>query len=225
MKKIFASIIIVSILVMVGCTTKIPFETSPEKEIRIEYMEEMKQNYSLYKEMYDEYIKIRALGGLKKPSEEFTEFLENMKATKTKEYIGRFADNGDKLALLKMGLTNRKEEYSQEIKELVDNYLKATRLQTKVGDYLLTPELKACNPEEKVLDYLNKNKITIEEIIFPETFEKIDYDVYPLKHTYRYVLKGSVKGKSFEKEIVQDFYIGFDWSDMKNVQNQIEDID
>jgi hypothetical protein len=44
----------------------------------------------------------------------------------------------------------------------------------------------------------------------PQALEKVDYDIYPMKFTYRYILKGTMGKKSFEKEVVQNFYVGVD---------------
>ncbi|WP_207207978.1 hypothetical protein [Xylanivirga thermophila] len=40
-----------------------------------------------------------------------------------------------------------------------------------------------------------------------------------MKSTYRYILKGTVGKKPFEKEVVQDFCIGIDWSEGKEKEN------
>ena len=206
-------------LILTGCATSKPFNKSPEEEIRVNYMEDIINNYEEYSEIYTEYSKFRIAGNV---SEKYEKFLERYKKEKTKEEIGKFADNGDKFILLQIAIEEDKQRLEQEFVTLVTNYLKATKLQAKDTEYAFSPEFKNQNPEGKVLEYLEQENIKIEKIIFPEVFEEVDYSIYPAKCSYRYVLQGTVKGKPFTKEMFQDFYLGFDWQDKKNIFNIIE---
>lgn len=103
---------------------------------------------------------------------------------------------------------------------MVDNYLKYSRLgDEKATEFGLSPELEAQDPVGKVKKNMEDNNIKITDISLPESFEQIDYSVYPIKFTYRYILKGTMGKKSFEKEIAQDFYVGIDWSKGKEKEN------
>lgn len=85
--------------------------------------------------------------------------------------------------------------------------------------------MEAQDPVGKVKKYMQDNDIKVTEISFPETFEQVDYSIYPIKFTYRYILKGTIGKKPFEKEVVQDFYVGIDWSmgkDLENMRDVIE---
>lgn len=224
MKKIVVFILFfVLILTLAGCGSKeLPFTNSPENSIKIDYMEDIVLNKDTYKEMYMDYASMRLVGFM---SEDLEKFLTEMENVST-ERVGKFADNGDKFIAFQMSLDNYKEDINKGAKTLVDNYLKYTRLGDKEATaFGLSPELEAQDPVGKVKKYMKDNDIKVTEISFPETFEQIDYSVYPVKFTYRYVLKGTMGKKSFEKEVVQNFYVGIDWSkgkDKENIRDVIE---
>jgi len=224
MKKIVIFVLFfVLILTLAGCGSKeLPFTNSPENSIKIDYMEDIVLNKDTYKEMYMDYASMRLVGFM---SEDLEKFLTEMENVST-ERVGKFADNGDKFIAFQMSLDNYKEDINKGAKTLVDNYLKYTRLGDKEATaFGLSPELEAQDPVGKVKKYMKDNDIKVTEISFPETFEQIDYSVYPVKFTYRYVLKGTMGKKSFEKEVVQNFYVGIDWSkgkDKENIRDVIE---
>lgn len=211
---LFCFIIILSLM---GCSEKeLPFTNSPENNIKIDYMEDIVLNKDTYKEMYMDYASMRIVGFM---SEDLEKFLTEMENVST-ERVGKFADNGDKFILINAVMENNKEGVLEGAKEMVDNYLRYSRLgDENATGFGLSPELEAQDPVGKVKQYMQDNDIKVTDISFPKTFEQVDYSVYPVKFTYRYVLKGTMGKKSFEKEVVQDFYVGVDWSKGKDKEN------
>lgn len=203
---------------LVGCSEKTePFTHSPENDIKIDYMEEIIQNQEKYEGLYYDYASMMIVGVM---SDELEQFANGL----TEEASGKFADNANKHIVLKMSLDEYQEEIDEGAKTLVDNYLKYSRLGDKEAtEFGLSKELEAQDPIGKVNQYMKDENIEITEIVFPETFENVNYDLYPMKYTYRYILKGTVNKQPFEKEVVQDFYIGVDWSEgMDNIKDIIE---
>ena len=203
---------------LVGCSEKTePFTHSPENDIKIDYMEEIIQNQEKYEGLYYDFASMRIVGVM---SDELEQFANGL----TEEASGKFADNANKHIALKMLLDEYQEEIDEGAKTLVDNYLKYSRLGDKEAtEFGLSKELEAQDPIGKVNQYMKDENIKITEIVFPETFENVNYDLYPMKYTYRYILKGTVNKQPFEKEVVQDFYIGVDWSEgMDNIKDVIE---
>lgn len=203
---------------LVGCSEKTePFTHSPENDIKIDYMEEIIQNQEKYEGLYYDYASMMIVGVM---SDELEQFANGL----TEEASGKFADNANKHIVLKMSLDEYQEEIDEGAKTLVDNYLKYSRLGDKEAtEFGLSKELEAQDPIGKVNQYMKDENIEITEIVFPETFENVNYDLYPMKYTYRYILKGTVNKQPFEKEVVQDFYIGVDWSEgMDNIKDVIE---
>ncbi|PNT90339.1 hypothetical protein [Clostridium thermosuccinogenes] len=209
---LFCFIIILSLM---GCSEKeLPFTNSPENDIKIDYMEGIVQDQDKYEKLYMDYSSMKIAGVM---SEELEQFIEDLKKNKSTEGAGKFADNGDKFIAFQMSLDDYKEDINKGAKTLVDNYLKYTRLGDKEATVFgLSPELEAQDPVGKVKQYMEKNNIKVTEIVFPEAFEEANYNLYPVKYTYRYILKGTVNNKPFEKEVVQDFYVGIDWSEGKD---------
>ncbi|XOQ45310.1 MAG: Secreted protein [Clostridium sp.] len=208
---LFCFIIILSLM---GCSEKeLPFTNSPENDIKIDYMEDIVQDQEKYEQMYKDYISARLTANV---SDELDKFITELK-NKSTETAGKFVDNGDKFIAFQMSLDDYKEDINKGAKTLVDNYLKYTRLGDKEATaFGLSPELEAQDPVGKVKQYMEKNNIKVTEIVFPEAFEEANYNLYPVKYTYRYILKGTVNNKPFEKEVVQDFYVGIDWSEGKD---------
>lgn len=211
---LFCFIIILSLM---GCSEKeLPFTNSPENNIKIDYMEDIVLNKDTYKEMYMDYASMRIVGFM---SEDLEKFLTEMENVST-ERVGKFVDNGDKFIIVQTVKEKNEEDIKEIFKNMIDNYLKYSRLgdesATKFG---LSPELETQDPVGKVKKYMQDNDIKITEISFPNGFEKVDFDIYPMEFTYRYILKGTMKKKPFEKEVVQKFYVGFDWSKGKDKEN------
>lgn len=179
-------------------------------------MEDIVQNQDKYEKMYMDYASMRIVGTMSDELEKFLTELEN----KSTETVGKFTDNGDKFIVINAAIEKNKESIEESTKEMVDNYLKYSRLgDEKATEFGLSPELEAQDPIGKVKKYMEGNNIKITEISLPEAFEQVDYDVYPIKFTYRYILKGTIGKKPFEKEVVQDFYVGVDWSKGKEKEN------
>ena len=216
-KIVYILFCFIVILSLMGCSEKeLPFASSPENDIKIDYMEGIVQSPEKYKQMYKDYISARLTANV---SDELDKFIKELK-NKSTETAGKFADNGDKFFLINAVMENNKEGVLESAKEMVDNYLRYSRLgDENAKDFGLSPELEAQDPVGKVKKYMQDNNIKVTEISFPKTFEQVDYSVYPVKFTYRYVLKGTMGKKSFEKEIVQDFYVGVDWSKGKDKEN------
>lgn len=197
-----------------------PFSHSPEDDIKIDYMEDIICNEAKYEEMYRHY-KLLRVGGLL--SEDLELFLNNLEKEHSEEVYGKFVDNGEKYILVQLVLENRQSKLDAEAKKIVDSYLKYTRLGEKETDFYLSKELEEHNPVGAVKKYMEENKIVVEEIILPETFEDTNYNIFPIKYTYRYVLKGTVGKKPFDKEVVQDFYIGWNWTEgIESIYDVIE---
>lgn len=198
-----------------------PFDYSPENDVRIDFMEDILENEELYVDMYRKYAMLRMLGGL---SEELETFMYKLKEEKGEEALIKFADNGEKWNLIQLTRDEAQSKIEEGTKEMVDSYLRHTRLGDKEAvEFNLSKEMEEQDPIGKVEKYMEDNKIVVEEIIFPETFEDTNYDIFPMRFTYRYVLKGKVDGRPFEKEVVQNFFIGWDWSDGK--ENSYETIE
>jgi hypothetical protein len=200
-----------------GCSEKeLPFTNSPENDIKIDYMEDIVQNQDKYEKMYMDYASMRIVGTMSDELEQFLTELEN----KSTETVGKFTDNGDKFIVINAAIEKNKESIEESTREMVDNYLKYSRLgDENATEFGLSPELETQDPVGKVKKYMEDNNIKITEISLPEAFEQVDYDVYPIKFTYRYILKGTMGKKPFEKEVVQDFYVGVDWSKGKEKEN------
>lgn len=216
--KIFYTLFcFIVILSLMGCSEKeLPFTNSPENNIKIDYMEGIVQSPEKYKQMYKDYISARLTANV---SDELDKFITELK-NKSTETAGKFADNSDKFIIINAAMEKDKEDILESTKEMVDNYLKYSRLgDENATEFGLSPELEAQDPVGKVKKYMQDNDIKVTEISFPETFEQVDYSIYPIKFTYRYILKGTIGKKPFEKEVVQDFYVGIDWSKGKDLEN------
>lgn len=216
-------ICLIIIISLVGCSEKIePFAHSPENDIKIDYMEDIIQNQDKYKKMYMRHSALKLLGVMKEDLQQFLTDLEN----KSVETAEKFTDNGDKFIVFQISLDDSKRIIEDGAKTLIDNYLKYTRLgDEEATEFGLSTELEAQDPISKVNEYMKENKIEVTEVILPQVFEKVDYDLYPMKFTYGYILKGTVGKKPFEKEVVQDFYIGIDWSKGKEKENMRDTIE
>lgn len=201
-KKILSLLILLFILVLTGCQTKIPFEINPESTITIEHIEKEIKNAEKNKEFYEKYFQYRLLGVMPNGLEDMIEEIPDGE-------LPIKIDNAEKLFLINLLNKGKPEEVDKIVKEEIQNYIKASKMKEKV-DFTLSEELKKHDPIKKVQDYMAKNDIKVTEIIFPDVFEEKNTWNYPMKFRYRYVIKGTIKGNPFEKEIVQDFYIGTD---------------
>jgi len=221
MKRIVFSVLFLAlVLVFTGCGSKkeLPFTNSPESSIKIDYMEDIIQNEDKYAEMYIKYTSARIFGTMSEEFEQFISELEN----ESEEKAVKFIDNADKFIALRSILNDdTKEVVKQDAKQIIDGYLRRSRLGDENTIFDLSPELEAQNPVGRVKEYMENNKIKVTEIDFPAGFENVNFDIYPFKFTYRYVLKGTVgnRNRPFEKEVVQDFYYGIDWSKGKEKEN------
>lgn len=206
MKKILSVVLVfVFCLSLTGCKKEMPFAVSPENQLKVDYMEKILDNPDEYYDLFMDYSGYQVF-------DTKTEKLENFMNGLSEKERERFEENGYHFLYINMFLKGKEKEIEGFAEELVINYLKNTRLGNKDATVELCPEFALQDPVGKVKQYMDKNKIVVNEILFPENFEKaVIYDVYPMQFRYRYVIKGTVKGKPFEKEVVQDFYIGMDW--------------
>lgn len=216
-KIVYTLFCFIVILSLMGCSEKeLPFTNSPENDIKIDYMEDIVLNKDTYKEMYMDYASMWIAGFM---SEDLEKFLTEMENVST-ERVGKFVDNGDKFIIVQTVKEKNEEDIKEIFKNMIDNYLKYSRLgDESATEFGLSPELETQDPVGKVKKYMQDNDIKITEISFPNGFEKVDFDIYPMEFTYRYILKGTMKKKPFEKEVVQKFYVGFDWSKGKDKEN------
>lgn len=200
-----------------------PFSYSPESDIWIDYMEDIICNEAKYEEMYRHY-KLLRVGGLL--SEDLDSFIDKVEEEHGEERLEEFADNGEKYILVQLVLLKDpqiQDELDEEAKKIVDSYLKYTRLGEGEMDFYISQQLDEHDAVGRVKRYMEENGIVVEEIIFPETFEDTNYDIFPIKYTYRYVLRGTANNEPFEKEVIQDFYIGWDWTEgEENMYDVIE---
>lgn len=218
MKKVGISLFILVFLlisVVTGCSQKqeLPFTNSPENDIKIDYMEDILQDEEKYVEMYKEYLRAQISGNM---SEEFEKFIDDLK-NKSIEQGVKFIDNAEKWIVFEAYIKNRGVNLlEEEVKKVIDNYLRHTRLGDEEAALELSPEMEEQDPVGKVKKYMEDNNIKVTEIVFPEGFEDKDLTMYPFKFRYRYILKGTINNRPFEKEVVQDFYYGVDWSQGKD---------
>lgn len=209
--KIITLVLIVSTL-LTGCGTKeIPFSVSPEDSIENEYVEHMVANKDDYEFLYLG-LATNAILGLEVKN--FTGKMQEYEQ-KNEKYMEDFKFYSGLYTLVQ---TLPKETHDEEIpeaaKETIEVYLKNTRLKEDIKNtekyYRYGEKFKEGNPDEKIKNYLEKNKITVEEIIFPDKLENVNMCLMPFEFTYRYIIKGKVKNKPFEQEVCQNFYFSYD---------------
>jgi hypothetical protein len=134
-------------------------------------MEGIVQNQEKYEKMYKDYASMRIAGTMSDELDKFLTELEN----KPKEVAGKFTDNGDKFIIINAVMENNKEGVLESTREMVDNYLKYSRLGDENSKgFGLSPELEAQDPVGKVKQYMKDNDIKVTEISFPKTFEQVD---------------------------------------------------
>lgn len=199
--------ILFTLTMLVGCGTKVPFETNPESVIKIESIEKSIANADKDMDFYKKYFQFKVLGV--KP-----EGLEEMMKALPEDQLEAKVENGEKLFIINLLFKQKPEETEKLVLEEVQNYIKTSRMNEKDLDLVLAPDFKKEQPIEKVKEYMTKNKIKVTEVVLPDSFESKETWAYPMKFTYKYVILGTMNGKSFEKEMVQDFYIGANTDDL-----------
>lgn len=212
MKKKTALLLMWCMLVFTGCGKSIePFKESPENSIKIE---EVDKSIAQAEEIGDVYKWYYMNKVEKKNGDELAAAGDKYKSEHSKEEYDKYLDNllinGEKLRLLHVCYDKKMDSINTPIRNGIRNYLIATRMNKGQLDDTISQDLKNENPIEKSKEYLEKNKIQVKEFVFADTFEDINQWTYPMKYTYKYTIKGTQNGKSFEKEVKQDFYIGFD---------------
>lgn len=208
---IFTTMLLVFTM-LVGCGTKVPFERNPESEIKIEAMEKTIQNAEEEMQLYKDYFQYRVLNAA-------PEGFEDKMAALPEDVLEEKVTNGEKLVIINMLFEGATEEAEQLVLEEIQNYLKASRMDEQGLDFVLSPEFEKAQPIEKVQKYMKDNKIEVTQLLLSNSFEEQNTWVYPMKFTYKYTVVGTINGKAFEREIVQDFYIG---ADSEDLQERIE---
>lgn len=208
--KIITLVLIVSTL-LTGCGTKeIPFSVSPEDSIENEYVEHMVANKDDYEFLYLG-LATNAILGLEVKN--FTGKMQEYEQ-KNEKYMEDFKFYSGLYTLTKsLDKESHDNIIPQEAQKSIEVYLKNTRLKEDINTekyYRYGKKFKEGNPDEKIKDYLEKNKIIVEKIVFPDKFENVNMSLMPLEFTYRYIIKGKVKNKPFEQEVCQNFYLSFD---------------
>lgn len=188
-----------------------PIKKIPMFDIKIDYMEDIIRREEEYAALYIDYTQAKLEGVITKRLEQFKKELHNI----SEEAWEKFCDNGDKYILLNTIIASSKKGFlEKEYKRYIEDFLKnSLRGDKEAVGYELSPELLSKHLVDKMRQCLKAHNIIIKAIIFPKGFETFNCGIYPIKLTYRYVLIGIEKGSLFEKEIIQKFYIGYDWSE------------
>ena len=197
-----------------------PFKDNPENEIEIDSMKEIvnneKERTGLYKLEFN-YVTN------KKTSEEVQKELDALKKKDSKVY--KFDDKELNTNTLKLyvlyDINDLQKTYTFDklAKAVVQDYLDISKVNKPLGNGLklwLSPEMEKNQPVEKVQEYMKNNDIKITDIEFPNTYESKNTMMYPVRYTFSYIVKGTIKGQPFEKQITQDFYFGLDMQDLNN---------
>lgn len=190
-------------------------------DVKIDYMEDIIRREKEYAKLYCDYVQARLNGVVTKRLEQFMIGLENT----SKEALEKFKDNGDKYILMKTIIAaSEKQSLEKDYRNYIEEFIKYSILgDSEAIGFKLSPELEAKCLINNVRQYIKHRDIKIKNIIFPKKFEATKCDIYPIKLTYRYKLIGTEKGGYFSKEVVQNFYIGFDWSEgIENGKDIIE---
>ena len=191
----------------------IPFSTSPEDDIQIAYMDDIINNVVEYTYMYCECLPFIADKG--EMPEDLEAFIDKIQAEKGEDEAIRFMINTAKYAVVKAKTVLQDMERTdlEEVAiKLIQDYLKYSRLgDSESNTFYFTKEMEEADPIEKVKTYMSENDIIVTDIVFSDSVESSTfYFLQPMRFTYRYTIKGTIKGQAFEKEVVQDFYIGVD---------------
>lgn len=212
---IFTSITLLILIVFTGCGAKpLPFSISPENSLKVDVVEQSVKNADENHKIFEQYNQYKLSGVM---SNDLKSMLEKKKAGKTDEeyqrIVGQYAMNGDKVFTMHVAYLKpaKATELDKIYVEYVQDYIKYTRMSQGKLSIDLYPEFNKQDPAVKVKEYMDKEKIVVTDVDLPNIFVSKDLSNYPFKFTYRYALKGTVNGKAFEKEVVQDFFMG--WED------------
>lgn len=228
---IFTCIVLLVAVVLTGCISgKVPFNVSPENSLKVDIVDTSLQNADENHKIYQQYNQYKLSGVM---SSDIKSMFEKKKAGKTDEeyqrIIGQYVVNGDKV--FTMHVAYLKPEKAAKLDKIyvkyVQEYIKSTRMKQGELSITLYPEFSKQDPAAKVKEYMDKEKIVVTDADLPNIFENEDILNYPFKFTYRYVLKGTINGKAFEKEVVQDFFMGWEDDSKGNgdVLYAIKDVD
>ena len=211
-KAILIAFLLIIAIINTGCGSKIiSFAESPENTMKVSAIDDSIKNADENHKFYESYRQYKMLGIV---SDDFKKFITNKTNGKSdidaQKIAGEYANNGDLLYMCYLAYLkeDKGSEIDKQFAEIIQNYIKYTRMGQGEMEFVLHPDFDSQNPVAKVKEYMTKNKIVITDVQFPKNIVSKDITNYPLKFTYTYVLKGTVNGKKFEKEVTQDFYIG-----------------
>lgn len=227
-RKIIMTLLIAGLsLFTLGCSKVEPFKTSPENNIKISSMDDLVKNENSLTKSYSlVYTQVQT----GKISDDLQKELDKMK----EEYGSDYDSKHDELLSKTQELfvvndmnERRSGIFDKAAMNVIKYYIEASRTdkyKDQIADInkLLSSDFQKEDPINKVKDYMNKNKIVVTDVVFPETFEKKNTMMSPMKYTYSYVIKGTIDGKPFEKEEIQDFYFGISIKDFSNVSKDLE---
>lgn len=213
--KKYVPLILVLVIIttmFTGCNkTIIPFAENPENSIKTDIVEDSIKNAELNKEIYKLINAGKTLG---KMPDKLDEMFEKLKEGKTqKEYenaLAHYMESGEYVWLVYIVYKKEAEEMNKEIAIDIASYIKASRYGENDKIFKLAKDFEKQNPIAKVKQYMAEKKIKITDLDLPNTVESYDIENYPFRFTYRYVIRGTVNEKPFEKEVVQDFYFVFE---------------
>lgn len=225
--KLLALIIGVS-LFSFGCSKVEPFKTSPENTIKISAMEDIVKNEETLTKSYTlEYTEVQT----GKVSDDLQKELDSLKKKWGNDYDAKHKEfvlqTQELFVVNDMNDTKKTGVFDKMAISVMQYYINASRTDkvkdsSDVVNSYLSADLQKEDPIKKVKDYMSKNKIVITEVVFPETYEKKNTMMYPIKYTYSYILKGTIDGKTFEKQVTQDFYFGPEIKDFAHIENNFQ---
>ena len=227
-KVIVTALIVGFSLFSFGCSKVEPFKTSPENSIKISAMDDVVKNEDALTKSYTlEYSQVQT----GKISDDLQKELDSLKEKWGNDYDAKhdeFVLQTQELFVVNdMNDTQKTGLFDKAAMNVIKYYTVASRTDKRKDQIaeinkFLSSDLQKEDPINKVKDYMNKNKIVVNDIVFPETFEKKNTMMFPMKYTYSYVIKGTIDGKPFEKQETQDFYIGVNIKDFSHVSKDLE---
>jgi hypothetical protein len=216
MKRISLILTILFVIsLMAGCKKAIvPFKTNPEGAFKDAAVESDIAKADELRDIYEDYFTYRVLGQMPDPLEKK---IDAMSEEEAQEFSRRAAIIG------LFELTYSKDTTSLEgfFLKRIKSYLNDSKMGKEADGLTFSDELKAFDPINKVQQYMKDNKIKVTELVLPDTFVETDCYNYPISLKYKYIVKGTVNEKEFEKEITQTFFFEFTMDD-GNIENTQE---
>lgn len=214
MRKILITLLILMSLLASGCdkgvleVTEEVFGEMPDAYIS-QSIEGDINNLDELREMHKHY---RVNNTLFTETEAFNDFYSKL----DEEEQLKFAKRSDMVTALWFAYNDKESGFDQFFIDEIKNYLTATK-QAANTELNLSKELLEKDPVNTVKEYMDKSKIEIVEMFLPNALVSIDRWNYPIKTEYKYLVKGTVDGEPFEKEIVQTFYFGANLDEVEDI--------